>query len=434
MSLFAQRRQQLLALMAEDSVALLPAATEVYRNGDAHYPFRQNSDFFYLTGLNEPEAMLALIKRGQDCRSYLWLRPRDPLMEIWNGRRLGPEGALSVLGLDQTAPIAELDSQILPLIDGCQQLYWPLSAQSALDTQVFDWLQQLRGKVRAGCKAPSQLADIRELLHPLRQIKSVEEIERMRFAASVSAKAHIRAMQQCRPGKFEYQLEAELQYEFGQAGCRFPAYSSIVAGGDNACILHYTDNNAVLRDGDLVLIDAGAEFEHYAADITRTFPVNGRFSPAQRELYQLVLAAQQAAFDWVRPDARFEDYHQQAVKVLAQGLKDLGWLTGSLDQILEQGSYRRYYMHRTGHWLGMDVHDVGPYRHQQQSIGLQPGMVVTVEPGLYVSALDELVPAEFRGIGIRIEDDLLVTASGHDNLTQQVPSDIAAIEALMAAP
>lgn len=431
MSFFAERRARLLAAMPANSVAVIPAAQEQIRNGDAHYPFRQNSDFYYLTGLNEPDAVLVLAKTDSNC-SHLWLRPRDPLLEIWNGRRLGPEGAVSRLGIEKADALAELDAGILPYLDGRTQLYYPLAADDAFDKRVLGWLNQLRGRVRAGSTAPQQLADVRDLLHPLRQLKSAPEIAQMRFAAQVSAEAHVKAMQACQPGRFEYQLEAELHYHFGRNGCRFPAYGSIVAGGANACILHYTENDATLNDGELVLIDAGAEFEQYAADITRTFPVNGRFSPAQRQLYELVLAAQQAAFEQVRPGNRFEDYHLAAVRVLAQGLKDLGWLQGSLEQILEQGSYRRYYMHRTGHWLGMDVHDVGPYRDQTGSLPLQPGMVVTVEPGLYVAADDLQVPAEFRGIGIRIEDDLLVTETGHDNLTAAVPSSIAAIEALMA--
>ena len=425
---YAQRRQQFLAQLPSGCIALLPAASETRRNRDTHHPFRQDSDFYYLTGFPEPDA-LAVFTPGAEIEYRLFVRPRDPELETWTGRRAGPAGAVERYGAEQAFTLAQLDEQLLKLMAGREVVYYPLGEQ--LDQQVLGWLAQLRAQVRQGVRAPRVLRDITHVLHPLRLYKRTAEVEVMRRAGQITAAAHCRAMRYTRPGCYEYQVEAEIAHEFTQHGSGW-AYPSIVGGGDNATILHYVENNALLRDGDLLLIDAGCELDGYASDITRTFPVNGRFSAEQRALYDIVLAAQQAALSKVKPEQPFNAYHDAAVAVLCQGLLDLGLLSGSLEQALEQQSYRRFYMHRTGHWLGMDVHDVGDYREADgQPVCLQPGMVLTVEPGLYVAQGLDGVDPRWQGIGIRIEDDALVTADGHEILTEGVPREAAQIEALM---
>ncbi len=429
---FKQRRRRFLEAMGKDAIAIIPTAPEQCRNRDNDYPFRPNSDFFYLTGFAEPGAVAVLLSGGKRGRFILFCRERDPEQETWTGRRAGTEGARRDYGADESYPIETLDQRLPQLLEGRQRLYYPLADEAGFDQRVMDWLRQARRQLRAGIGAPRHIVSSDVLLHEQRLIKSAAEIKLMRRAATISAQAHRRAMQACRPGLREYELEAELLHEFRRYGCE-PAYPSIVGGGANGCILHYTANNAPLNDGELVLIDAGAEYGCYAADITRTFPVNGRFNPAQRALYQLVLDAQLAAIRQVRPGKHWNQPHQAAVRVLTHGLVKLGLLKGEPRQLIRDGAYRRFYMHRTGHWLGMDVHDVGEYKQDGRWRALQPGMVLTVEPGLYIPPGSKGVAKKWWGLGIRIEDDVLVTEEGCEVLTESVPKRIGDIEALMAA-
>ncbi len=428
---FQRRRQRLMKAMGRGSVAIVPAAEIQIRNRDADYPFRQDSDFYYLTGFAEPEAVAVLIPGRKQGAYVLFSRARDPLMETWHGRRAGQKGALEHYGADQAYAIDELDELMPELLDGCDTLYYTLGGRPDYDHQVIHWLTTMREKARAGVKPPATITALDPLLHEQRLFKSKAEVQAMRRAAQVSAQAHTRAMLSCRPGQYEYQVEAELLHEFRLHGC-VPAYNSIVGGGENGCILHYVENNAVLKAGDLLLIDAGAEYQHYAGDITRTFPINGRFTPEQRALYDVVLKAQLAAIEQVRPGRRWNDPHDTAVRVLTQGLVKLGLLKGSVAGLIKDEAYRKFYMHRTGHWLGMDVHDVGDYKEKEQWRRLRPGMVLTVEPGLYIAPGSKGVAKRWWGIGIRIEDDVLVTARGCEVLTRGVVKDPDAIEALMA--
>lgn len=428
---FQQRRAALMQQLPPNSLVLVPAAHEQTRSRDTEYPFRQNSDFYYLTGFPEPEALLVLAPGREAGEALMFCRPRDRTMEIWNGYRAGPEGAVKDYQMAQAFELAALDEQLPLLMDGVDQIYYPVGHDAAFDQRVLGWLQSVRAKARAGAQAPEGLRALEPLLHEMRLRKSKAEIRLMQEAADISARAHTRAMQRCQPGMGEFQLEAELLHEFAIAGARYPAYSSIVGGGANGCVLHYVENSDPLRDGDLVLIDAGAEFEGYAADITRTFPVNGRFSEPQRALYELVLKAQAAAIRAVKPGNHWNQPHEAAVKVLTTGLCRLGLLQGKVDELIEQGAYQQFYMHRTGHWLGMDVHDVGAYKVEGSWRALEPGMVLTIEPGLYVAPDDESVDPGWRGIGIRIEDDVLVTAKGRKVLTGGVPKSVVDIEALM---
>ncbi|MDE3009901.1 MAG: aminopeptidase P N-terminal domain-containing protein [Pseudomonadota bacterium] len=424
-----QRRRRLQRLIG-DGIAFIPTAPEYLRNADTHFPFRFDSHFWYLTGFGEPEAVLVLIG-GRTPRSLLFCRDRDAEREIWDGHRYGPREAQKVFGVDEAHSITRLDAMAPELIAGQRRLLHPLGLDAGFDVRVNGWLAAVRAKVRAGVAAPGEFADVRQLIDGMRLVKERSEITLMQKAADISARAHVRAMQVTRPGMHEYEIEAELLHEFRRSGAQSPAYPSIVAGGANACVLHYVGNDAPLRDGDLLLIDAGCEVDGYAADITRTFPVNGRFSPAQRDCYQLVLEAQAAAIRAVKPGAAFTAYHQAALKVLAQGMIDLKLLKGPLDRVLESGDYRQFYMHRTGHWLGLDVHDVGTYAEQGKPRRLTPGNVLTVEPGLYIRP-DAKVAREFWNIGIRIEDDVLVTADGRKVLTAATPKGVEQIEALMA--
>ncbi|MEK8088469.1 Xaa-Pro aminopeptidase [Thermithiobacillus plumbiphilus] len=432
---YVARRERLLRRMGQ-GVAIIPTATEKTRNADAHYRFRHNSDFYYLTGFPEPEAVLVLAPGHPLGSTILFVRPRDPAREIWDGYRAGLEGAREQYGADQVFSIHEINDILPGFLENQDLLFYSVGRNPDFDARVMHWLNQARAKVRAGISAPREIVDVDEMIHEMRLIKDDAEIELMRRAAGISGAAHRQAMRVCRPGLYEYELEAELEYVFRRQGATAPAYTSIVGGGVNACVLHYIENSRMLADGDLVLIDAGAEYGGYAADITRTFPVNGRFSPEQRDLYALVLAAQQAAIEAVRPGSPYNAYHDAAVAVLAQGLLDLGIIRGSLEESLETGSYKPFYMHRTGHWLGMDVHDVGAYKLKGEWRPLQAGMVLTVEPGLYIAPDAENVDARWRGIGIRIEDDVLVTENGHDILTKDTPKRLEEIEDLMgqAAP
>jgi Xaa-Pro aminopeptidase len=425
---YARRRARLAAQM-RGGVAVVPTAPERPRNRDAHYPYRFDSYFYYLTGFREPEAVLVLV--GDDPpKSLLFCRDKDPEREIWDGFRYGPQAARVAFGLDEAHPVGELDALMPELLSGRDAVYCHLGADPAWDARLMGWLNAVRGRVRSGVTAPRDIRDVHALLDEMRLIKDADEIALMRRAAAISADAHRRAMRAARPGAGEYEIEAELLHEFRRRGAQAPAYTPIVAGGANACVLHYVENAATLRDGDLLLVDAGCELDGYAADITRTFPVNGRFSGPQREVYELVQAAQAAAIAAVRPGNPWSAPHEAAVRTLAQGFIDLGLLEGGLDAAIESEAYRRYYMHRTGHWLGLDVHDAGDYRRGGAWRNLEPGMVLTVEPGCYLRAA-EGVPARFAGIGVRIEDDVLVTADGCEVLTAAAPKAVAEIEALM---
>ncbi|WP_428036669.1 Xaa-Pro aminopeptidase [Amphritea sp.] len=429
---FAARRQQLMDKMSPESVAIIPSASEVPRNRDVEYPFRQDSDFYYLTGFNEPDALLLLMPGRSEGQVVIFCRDRDPEMEIWNGYRAGPEGVCQQYGADQAYPIAEVDEQMAELLQGKARLYYSMGTNETLDGQVRHWLNSIRKKARLGAVAPGEMVMLDHLLHEMRLFKSDEEIELMRAAGRISAEAHVRAMQVCKPGLIEYQLEAEISHHFAMNGCRLPAYSSIVGGGDNACVLHYTENRDELKSGDLVLIDAGCELDYYAGDITRTFPVSGKFSPEQQAIYELVLKSQLACIEAIRPGAPWISIHDLSVKILTQGLIDLGLLKGDLEGLIESGAYKVFYMHRIGHWLGMDVHDVGDYKINGDWRPLEPGMVMTVEPGIYISPQNEHVDEKWRGIGIRIEDDVLVTENGYEILSAGAPKSVAEIEQLMA--
>ncbi|MCG5535770.1 Xaa-Pro aminopeptidase [Ectothiorhodospira mobilis] len=426
----AHRRRRLMEAMGEGAIAIVPGAPERTRNRDVTHPFRQDSDFWYLTGFVEPEAVAVLVPGRSEGDYVLFCRERDPEKETWNGRRAGTEGAVRDFGADEAHPLAELE-QVLPgLLEGRERVYLSLGHESGMDRRVSAWIEAMGRRGRAGVRPPRALMSLEPLLHELRLFKSEQELEAMRRAAAVTVEAHRRAMAACRPGMGEYQLEAELLYTFRHAGME-PAYASIVGGGANGCILHYTENEDRLRDGDLVLIDAGCEYRGYAGDVTRTFPVNGRFSPVQRAVYDIVLEAQAAAIAQVAPGRHWEEPHQAAVAVLTRGLVDLGVLQGPVQRLVEEGAYRPYYMHRTGHWLGLDVHDVGDYRVDGAPRPLQPGMVMTVEPGLYFPPGGEGVPEALAGIGVRIEDDVAVTRAGHEVLTADCPKAPEAIEALM---
>ena len=426
---YLARRQRLAAHM-EHGIAVIPTAPEQVRNRDTHYPYRFDSYLHYLTSFGEPEAVLVLVA-GAAPKSILFCRDKHPEREIWDGFRYGPEAAREAFGFDEAHSIDAMDEMMPKLLADQPSLFFHLGADSAWDTRVVGWLNSVRGLVRQGVTAPAAIKDVRQLLDEMRLIKGTEEVEVMRRAADISAAAQVRAMAKTRPGKTEYQIEAELLHEFRRAGAQAPAYPPIVAGGANACVLHYVGNTATLRDGDLLLIDAACELDGYAADITRTFPVNGRFSPVQKDLYEVVLAAQAAAIAQVAPGRTWDDPHQAALRVLVQGLLDFGLCEGSVDGVLESGDYKRFYMHKTGHWLGMDVHDVGEYKCEGAWRELEPGMTLTVEPGCYIRPAD-VVPEHFWNIGIRIEDDVLVTPGGCEVLTSAVPKTVAEIEAVMA--
>ncbi|HVL00491.1 MAG TPA: Xaa-Pro aminopeptidase [Dongiaceae bacterium] len=429
---FAERRRELMALMEPNSIAIVPAAPARTRSRDTEYPYRQDSDFYYLSGFPEPEAVLVLIPGRAHGEYVLFCRERDRAMEIWNGFRAGPEGAVKEYGAADAFPIGDLDEILPGLIEGRERVYYQMGRDPEFDRKVMEWVNSIRAKVRSGAHPPGEFIALDHLLHDMRLFKSPGEVKVMQEAATITAAAHLRAMERCQPGLMEFQLEAEFLHEFSRSGSRFPAYSSIVGGGANACVLHYIDNDAELKDGDLVLIDAGAEYQHYAADITRTFPVNGKFSREQRSLYDVVLKAQLAAIKAVKPGNHWNQPHEAALKELVKGLVQLGLLQGKVDELIANEAYRRFYMHRTGHWLGMDVHDVGDYKVGDEWRVLEPGMVLTVEPGLYVAEDDDTVDARWRGIGIRIEDDVLVTEKGRKVLTADAPKDPDEIEALMA--
>lgn len=434
-AIYKARREAVIADMEEGAIAILPAAKAATRSRDTEYSYRQDSNFLYLTGFEEPEAWLVLSKRGE-VQSLLFCRERNKEKEIWEGLMAGPEGAVEKFGLDRAYPLTALDAQIVQLFDGCNAVYLCLGQDVEFEAQVSEWISAVKAKARTGAKAPNKIVNLEPIVHEKRLIKSPEEIEVLRESCALAAKAHTRAMRFCAQNKdheiFEYQLEAEILHEFAMSGARHAAYNTIVGGGKNGCILHYTENNQVLHKGDLVLIDAGCEHHHFAADITRTFPVGGKFSSEQKALYELTLAAQDAALAEVYPGNPWIAPHDASVKTLTQGLVKLGLLQGDVNTLIKDEAYKRFYMHRVGHWLGMDVHDVGDYKEGGNWRALEPGMVMTIEPGLYVAIDDETVDVRWRGIGIRIEDDVLVTEQGAEVLTAGVVKTVEDIEALMA--
>jgi Xaa-Pro aminopeptidase len=428
---YARRRRQLMRMAGPDAIVIVAAAPERVRNNDAHYPYRQDSDFHYLTGFAEPDAVLALVPGRQASETILFCRERDAERERWDGPRVGTEGAVVRYGLDDAFPIDDIDDILPGLIEGRTRVYYHFGRDTEFDLKLIGWVNRVRAQVRQGAKPPHEFVALSHLLHDLRLYKSRGELRLMRKSAKIAAAAHVRAMQATRPGMNEHEVEAELLHTFRRHGA-VPSYEPIVGGGANGCVLHYRANNAPLKDGDLLLIDAGAEYECYASDITRTFPVGGRYTPEQRALYDLVLAAQLAAIEEVRAGRPFDAYHEAAVRTLTRGLVKLDLLGGSVDKNLREQTYRKFYMHKTGHWLGLDVHDAGDYRVDGEFRVLEPGMVVTVEPGLYIAPDLKGVPAKFRGIGIRIEDDVVVTNGDPEVISDGVPKDADAIEALMA--
>jgi Xaa-Pro aminopeptidase len=429
---YVRRRKNLMALMEPDSIAVVRSAKMVTRNRDSEYAFRQDSDFYYLSGFDEPDAVLVLLPGRAAGECVLFCRERDPAMELWNGYRAGPEGAVSAYGADDAFPISDIDDILPGLLEGRRRVYYAMGRHTEFDQQVMQWVNVIRSKVRNGAQPPGEFLDLNHPLHDLRLYKSAAELKVMRRAGEISAHAHVRAMRLCRPGVYEYQLEAEILHEFSCNGARFPAYSTIVGAGKNGCILHYVENGCETRDGDLVLIDAGCELHYYAADITRTFPVNGRFNVEQRALYEVVLDAQKAAIAVVKPGNHWNQPHDESVRVITEGLVALGLLSGDVATLIADEAYRPFYMHRAGHWLGMDVHDVGDYKVGGEWRVLEEGMVLTVEPGIYVALDNTDVDAKWRGIGIRIEDDVAVTKTACEVLTSAVPKEADEIEALMA--
>jgi Xaa-Pro aminopeptidase len=431
--IYRARRDAVLKSMRARSgggLALVPTAPEVARNRDSLYPYRHDSYFYYLSGFPEPEAVVALIAGPEGDRHVLFCRERNEEREIWDGFRYGPDAAREIFGFDEAHPISALDQKLPEIASDRPAVFTPLGLFEPWDRRVTELLNEVRSRARTGVSAPDEVVDVRATLDTMRLVKDTHELALMRRACAISGAAHRRAMATARPGMHEYQVEAELIHAFLREGAQAVAYNSIVASGPNACVLHYRDNNRQMNDGDLLLIDAGCEYQGYASDITRTFPVSGTFSGPQRAVYELVLAAQLACIDAVAPGRPFHAYHEVAERVLAQGLIDLKLCEGSLDSVLESGAYKQFYMHRAGHWLGLDVHDVGLYRVNGESRLLEPGMLLTVEPGCYIRPGDK-VPEEFWDIGVRIEDDVLVSATGNENLTAAAPKTVADIEALM---
>ena len=427
-SIHAERRKRLQTTM-QHGIAVIPTAAEVARNADTHYDYRHDSHFFYLTGFTEPEAVLVLIA-GEKMQTILFCREKNAEREVWDGFRYGPDAASEKFCFDAAYPIAQLDEKLGELMGNQPVLFYPIGADPGWDARIIKLREAVKAKARNGIRAPNEIRDVREQINEMRLIKDLHEQDIMRRAAKISCEAHRRAMRFTRPGQHEYEVEAELLHEFCRHGARQPAYTSIVAGGTNACTLHYVGNNAPLNDGDLLLIDAGCEFKGYASDITRTFPVNGKFSAAQKDVYEIVLAAQAAAINAAKPGKLWNSPHEAALRVLAQGFIGLKLCQGSIESVLETESYKQFYMHRTGHWLGMDVHDVGEYKIGDQWRPLQPGMTLTVEPGCYIRPGDN-VPRDLWNIGIRIEDDVLITAQGNEVLTQTAPKTVKEIEEVM---
>lgn len=430
---YARRRKALMAQMEPNSIAILPAAPVYIRNRDVEHVYRQDSDFQYLTGFPEPEAVMALIPGREHGEYVLFCRERDPERELWDGLRAGQDGAIKTFGADDAFPIGDIDDILPGLIEGRERVYYAIGCNQEFDQRLMEWINHIRAKARQGATPPNEFVALDHLLHDMRLYKSAAEVKVMKTAAEISARAHVRAMQASRAGLYEYHLEAELDYEFRKGGAKMPAYGSIVAAGKNACILHYHENDAPLKDGDLVLIDAGCEIDCYASDITRTFPVSGKFSPEQKAIYEIVLEANLEAMKYIAPGRHWNEAHEATVQVITAGLVKLGLLEGEVDELIASEAYRPFYMHRAGHWLGMDVHDVGDYKVGGQWRVLEAGMAMTVEPGIYIAPDNDKVAKKWRGIGVRIEDDVVVTRTGCEVLTDGVPKTVAEIEALMAS-
>jgi Xaa-Pro aminopeptidase len=428
---FARRRRQLMRHMGRDSIAILPAAPVRHRNNDVEYAYRQDSDFYYLTGFGEPEAVAVLVPGRPQAEYVLFVRDRDPERETWDGRRAGTEGAIRNFAADDAFPIADIDEILPGLMENRTRVFYAMGIHADFDQHVVAWVNGLRAQAKHGRHPPHEFIALDYVLHDMRLYKSRGELDLMREAAHIGAKAHVRAMRACRPGRNEYEIAAEIVHEFRRHNADI-SYQPIVGGGANSCILHYRENDQPLRDGELLLIDAGCEFQSYASDITRTFPVNGRFTPEQRAVYEVVLEANRAAIAKVRPGNSWDDPHAAAVRVITQGLLKLGLLKGRAAALEREGAYRRFFMHRTGHWLGMDVHDVGDYRVGEEWRVLEPGMALTIEPGIYISPSLHGIPRRFRGVGVRIEDDVVVTQGEAEVLTSTAPKNAEAIEALMA--
>lgn len=429
---FARRRKQLMRMADEDAILILPSAPLRVRSHDTHYPYRQDSDFWYLSGFPEPEAVLVLVPGRKHGETLLFCRDRDPEREAWDGPRAGPEGAVEAYGVDDAYPITDLDEILPGLLEGRSRVYYHFGRDTEFDLKLIGWVNRVRSQVRQGAQPPHEFLELGHLLHELRLFKSAAELKLMRRAAAIAAEAQLAAMRATRPGGREYEVEAALQYVYRKNDA-VAAYEPIVGAGANGCVLHYRANSGPLADGALLLCDAGAEYANYASDITRTWPVNGRYSKEQRALYELVLKAQAAAMEQARPGRPWILGHEAAVEVLTEGMLSLGLLKGTLKAALQSGAYRKFYMHKTGHWLGLDVHDVGEYKVAGDYRELEPGMVFTIEPGIYIAPGSKGVPAKWQGIGIRIEDDVVVTADGHEVLTHGVPRDADAIEAVLAS-
>ncbi|HKT74505.1 MAG TPA: Xaa-Pro aminopeptidase [Steroidobacteraceae bacterium] len=429
---FARRRRQLLRLMGRDCIAILPSAPVRHRNNDVEYDYRQDSDFYYVTGFSEPESVAVLIPGRPQAEYVLFVRERDSARETWDGRRAGPAGARREFGANDAFPIGDIDEILPGLLENREKVFYTMGMYADFDQRVVGWVNGLRTQARNGRHPPQEFVALDHVLHDMRLFKSRAEIGAMRESARIAARAHVRAMKFCRPGRHEYEVMAELVHEFRRHNAD-TSYHPIVGGGANSCILHYRENNALLKNGELLLVDAGCEYDCYASDITRTFPVNGRFTPEQRAVYEVVLEANRAAIAKVRPGNQWDDPHTAAVHVITQGLVKLGLLKGRVPALEREGAYRRFFMHRTGHWLGMDVHDVGDYKIGDEWRVLEPGMVLTIEPGIYIPANLRGIPKRFRNIGVRIEDDVAVTRTGVEVLTSQAPKDADAIEAVMSA-
>lgn len=428
---FARRRRQLTRLMGRDSIAILPSAPVRHRNNNVEYAYRQDSDFYYITGFSEPESVAVLIPGREHAEYVMFVRDRDPAREAWDGARAGPSGVTREFGADDAFPIGDIDEILPGLLENREKVFYTMGLYADFDQRVVGWVNGLRTQARNGRHPPQEFVALDHVLHDMRLFKSKREVELMRESARIGAAAHVRAMRFCRPGRREYEVMAELVHEFRRHNAD-TSYHPIVGGGPNSCVLHYRDNNQTLADGDLLLVDAGCEFEYYASDITRTYPVNGRFSPEQRAVYEIVLEANEAAIAKVKPGNHWDDPHLAAVQVVTQGLVKLGLLKGRVPKLIKDGAYRRFFMHRTGHWLGMDVHDVGDYKVGDEWRILEPGMAMTIEPGIYIPGGSRGVPKRMHNIGIRIEDDVVVTRTGVEVLTAQAPKSVAAIEALMS--
>ena len=427
---FLERRNKLCNQLLDDSVVIISSSTIKSRNSDADYFFRQDSNFFYLSGFDEPDSLIVLRPYAKDNKFVIFCRDRDPLREQWDGFRAGPEGVVKNFGADEGFSITLVDELMPGLLEGVSNIYYSMGSPNNINLKIDHWLNSIRLNTRAGAEAPANLLSLDSILDEMRLLKTEEELSLMRKAGQITCDAHVRAIKRVKPGMYEYQLEAEYIHSFISNGARFPAYNPIIGGGNNACILHYTENNSKLRDGDLVLVDAGCEYEHYASDVTRTFPVGKKFSEEQKKIYEIVLEAHRQACLEIKPGNPWNKAQDKSIEVITEGLVDLGLLKGTTDDLIKREEYKKYYMHRIGHWLGMDVHDVGNYKKNGEWRNLEPGMVMTIEPGIYILDKLEDVDPKWLGIGVRIEDDLLVTKSGNEIITSNAPREIKDLESL----